>query len=173
MPDEVYLVIAPTGGRDDYGALFHEGGHVEHYANTDPGLAFEFRHLGDNSVTESFAFLMEHLVEDRDWLRDKLGVEDPGPATAHARAVMPQAIVLCPQAFSICASNSVVVVLPFVPVIAMTGASTERQPSSSSPIVSIFAKKNCGERRKRINAGAQHHEIVRRGIATRAARRGP
>ena len=64
MPDEVYLVIAPTGGRDDYGALFHEGGHAEHYANTDPGLAFEFRHLGDNSVTESFAFLFEHLVED-------------------------------------------------------------------------------------------------------------
>ena len=86
VPDEVYLVIAPTGGRDDYGALFHEGGHVEHYANTDPGLAFEFRHLGDNSVTESFAFLIEHLVEDRDWLRDKLGMEDPGPATAHARA---------------------------------------------------------------------------------------
>ncbi len=86
VPDEVYLVIAPTGGRDDYGALFHEGGHVEHYANTDPGLAFEFRHLGDNSVTESFAFLLEHLVEDRDWLRDKLGVEDPEPAVAHARA---------------------------------------------------------------------------------------
>ncbi len=65
VPDEIYLVIAPTGGRDDYGALFHEGGHVEHYANTDPGLAFEFRHLGDNSVTESFAFLLEHLIEDR------------------------------------------------------------------------------------------------------------
>ena len=60
-PDEVYLVIAPIGGRDDYAALFHEGGHTEHYANTDPGLAFEFRHLGDNSVTESFAFLFEHL----------------------------------------------------------------------------------------------------------------
>ncbi len=85
VPDEVYLVIAPTGGRDDYSSLFHEGGHAEHYANTDPALAFEFRHLGDNSVTESFAFLMEHLVEDRRWLRDKLGVEDPEPAAAHAR----------------------------------------------------------------------------------------
>ena len=87
MPDEVYLVIAPTGGRDDYGALFHEGGHTEHYANTDPGLAFEFRHLGDNSVTESFAFLLEHLTEDRDWLRHQLGVEDPERVAAHARAV--------------------------------------------------------------------------------------
>ena len=70
-------MIAPTGGRDDYGALFHEGGHAEHYANTDPGLAFEFRHLGDNSVTESFAFLLEHLIEDRDWLRSRLGVGGP------------------------------------------------------------------------------------------------
>ncbi len=63
-PDEVYLVIAPVGGRDDYGALFHEAGHTEHYANVDPALPFEFRHLGDNSVTESFAFLLEHLTED-------------------------------------------------------------------------------------------------------------
>ena len=53
VPGEVYLVVAPIGGRDDYAALFHEAGHTEHYANTDASLAFEFRHLGDNSVTES------------------------------------------------------------------------------------------------------------------------
>ncbi len=87
VPDEVHLVIAPTGGRNDYDALFHEGGHTEHYANTDPGLAFEYRHLGDNSVTESFAFLVEHLTENGDWLRRRLGLENPGPAAAHARAV--------------------------------------------------------------------------------------
>ena len=52
--------------------------------------------------------------------------------------MLPQAIVRCPHAFSICASNSVVVVLPFVPVMAMTGTFTDRQPSSSSPIVSIW-----------------------------------
>jgi hypothetical protein len=87
VPAEIYLVIAPTGGRDDYAALFHEGGHTEHYAHTDPALAFEFRHLGDNSVTESFAFLLEHLVSEPEWLRGRLGVEDPEPAVAHARAV--------------------------------------------------------------------------------------
>lgn len=87
VPDEVHLVIAPTGGRNDYDALFHEGGHTEHYANTDPGLAFEYRHLGDNSVTESFAFLVEHLTENGDWLRHRLGLEDPGPVAAHARVV--------------------------------------------------------------------------------------
>ena len=39
VPDEVYLVIAPVGGRDDFGALLHEGGHTEHYANADAELA--------------------------------------------------------------------------------------------------------------------------------------
>ncbi len=87
VPDEIYLVIAPHGGRDDYAPLFHEGGHTEHYANTAPDLYYEFRQLGDNSVTESFAFLLEHLVSDRNWLHERLGVAHPGPAVEHARAL--------------------------------------------------------------------------------------
>jgi hypothetical protein len=86
VPDEVHLVIAPHGGRDDYSALFHEAGHAQHYAHVDPGLPVEFRRLGDNSVTESFAFLLEHLLEEPPWLRECLGAEDPAPAVAHARA---------------------------------------------------------------------------------------
>lgn len=87
VPGEIYLVIAPTGGHDDYRALFHEGGHTEHYANTAAGLEFEFRQLGDNSVTESFAFLLESLASDPVWLQDVLGIADPEPAVEHARAV--------------------------------------------------------------------------------------
>ena len=64
VPGEVYLVVAPVGGWDDYVTLFHEGGHTEHCANVDRALPFEFRHLGDNSVTETYAFLIQHLVED-------------------------------------------------------------------------------------------------------------
>ncbi len=86
VPGEIYLVIAPTGGRDDYGALFHEGGHTEHYANTEADLPFEFRQLGDNSVTESFAFLLEHVVSDPVWLSERLGVADPARAVEHTRA---------------------------------------------------------------------------------------
>ena len=56
-------MVPRVGGREDYAALFHEGGHAEHYANVDAELPFEFRHLGDNSVTESYAFLLEHLTE--------------------------------------------------------------------------------------------------------------
>jgi hypothetical protein len=86
VPSEIYLVIAPRGGHDDYSALFHEGGHTEHYASVDPGLPFEFRHLGDNSVTEGFAFLFEHLVEDAGWLERLLGVADLGSYSEYVRA---------------------------------------------------------------------------------------
>jgi hypothetical protein len=87
VPQDVRLVVPPIGGRDDFTALLHEGGHVEHYAHVDPALAFEYRHLGDNAVTEAFAFLFDHLVEDPAWLRARLGVSDEdGALAAHARA---------------------------------------------------------------------------------------
>jgi hypothetical protein len=87
VPEEVYLVLPPIGGREDYATLFHEAGHTEHYASTDAGLAFEFRHLGDNSVTESFAFLLEGLTASEGWLENLLGVEgDAEAAIEHARA---------------------------------------------------------------------------------------
>jgi hypothetical protein len=82
VPHEVYLVIARHGGRDDYAALFHEAGHTEHYANVEASLPFEFRYLGDNSVTEGFAFLFEHLTEDPAWLQAVLGA-DPGRLAAY------------------------------------------------------------------------------------------
>jgi hypothetical protein len=85
-PDEVYLVISPAGGWDDYGALFHEGGHTEHYAHVERSLAFEYRHLGDNAITECFAFLMQHLLESPVWLERVHGCTDPEPIVTHARA---------------------------------------------------------------------------------------
>jgi hypothetical protein len=75
VPDEVYLVLPPVGGREDYSTLFHEAGHAEHYGCTDSALEFEFRHLGDNAVTESFAFLLEGLTADPAWLEAILGSE--------------------------------------------------------------------------------------------------
>jgi hypothetical protein len=86
-PGEVYLVISPIGGRDDFAALFHEAGHTEHYAHVDGELPVEARLFGDNSITEGFAFLMEHLVSRPAWLSQRLGVEDPEEVVSHARAV--------------------------------------------------------------------------------------
>ena len=85
-PGEVYLVIAPVGGRDDFATLFHEGGHTEHYANVDRALPFEFRQLGDNTITEAYAFLFQHLTDDPEWLRRRLGIDEGGGLAAYARA---------------------------------------------------------------------------------------
>lgn len=68
VPEEVYLVLRPHGGQNDYGTLLHELGHALHFANADPRLPFEFRWLGDNSVTESYAMLFDHRMQDRGWL---------------------------------------------------------------------------------------------------------
>jgi hypothetical protein len=86
VPGEVYLVMPPIGGREDYAALFHEAGHAEHYGCTDAELAFEFRHLGDNSVTESYAFLLEGLTASPAWLEQLLGADGAEAAIEHARA---------------------------------------------------------------------------------------
>jgi hypothetical protein len=72
VPDRVVLVVLPQGGQDDYNALFHEAGHTEHFAHMNRSLPAEHRLLGDNAVTEGFAFLLEHLVCDPRWLSAQL-----------------------------------------------------------------------------------------------------
>jgi hypothetical protein len=82
VPGRVVLVMLPQGGQDDYQALFHEAGHAEHFANVDPSLPAEQRLLGDNAVTEGFAFLFEHLLSDPAWLHGQL---DFGPVDEYVR----------------------------------------------------------------------------------------
>jgi hypothetical protein len=69
VPDEVYLVMRPHGGHADYRTFWHELGHAMHYAAVDRGRPFHERWLGDNSVTEGFAMLWDHLTLDPAWLR--------------------------------------------------------------------------------------------------------
>jgi hypothetical protein len=64
----VYLVLRPHGGQNDYTTLMHELGHALHFANMNAALPFEFRWLGDNSVTEGYAMLFDHRLQDRGWL---------------------------------------------------------------------------------------------------------
>jgi hypothetical protein len=87
VPDEVHLVMARYGGREDYVVLYHEAGHAQHYARIDARLPVEARYLGDNSVTEGFAFLFEGLVAAPEWLAATLGVSDSRDLARHARAV--------------------------------------------------------------------------------------
>lgn len=75
VPDEVYLVIRPFGGQTDYRAFWHELGHAQHFANIARDLPFEHRWLGDNSVTEAFAMLFEHMVFAPSWLARYTGLK--------------------------------------------------------------------------------------------------
>jgi len=68
MPEEVYLVLRPHGGQADYNTFLHELGHALHFGNVRPDYPFEYRWLGDNSVTESYAMLFDHRMKDRGWL---------------------------------------------------------------------------------------------------------
>jgi hypothetical protein len=68
IPGEIYLVLMPKGGQDDFEAMFHEGGHAEHFSNTRPSIDFEYKFLGDNAVTEGYAFAMENLMQNKEWL---------------------------------------------------------------------------------------------------------
>lgn len=68
VPEEVYLVLRPHGGQSDYSTFLHELGHALHFAYADSDYPFEFRWLGDNSVTESYAMLFDHRMQDRGWL---------------------------------------------------------------------------------------------------------
>ena len=86
VPGKVMLVIQPMGGPDDWRALFHEAGHTEHFANTRAELAVEERRLGDSAVTEGWAMLLEHLVDDPTWLTNRLDFPRPEVFAAEGAA---------------------------------------------------------------------------------------
>jgi hypothetical protein len=77
VPGRVMLVIQPIGGPDDWHAFFHEAGHTEHFAHVRPELPVEAKRLGDNAVTEGWAMLFEHLVNDPAWLSRRLDFARP------------------------------------------------------------------------------------------------
>ena len=68
VPQEVYLVLRPHGGQTDWSTFLHELGHALHFAYMRPEMPFEYRWLGDNSVTEGYAMLFDHLMQDGGWL---------------------------------------------------------------------------------------------------------
>jgi hypothetical protein len=69
VPEEVYLVLRPHGGQTDWNTFLHELGHALHFAYMRPDLPMEFRWVGDNSVTEGYAMLFDHLMQDSRWLQ--------------------------------------------------------------------------------------------------------
>jgi hypothetical protein len=75
VPEEVYLVLRPHGGQTDWNTFLHELGHALHFAYMRPDLPMEFRWMGDNSVTEGYAMLFDHLMQDARWLQRYTGLD--------------------------------------------------------------------------------------------------
>ena len=78
IPAEVYLVMRPHGGQTDWSTFLHELGHALHFAYMRDDYPFEYLWLGDNSVTEAYAMLFDHLMQDEGWLKryTDLGAND-------------------------------------------------------------------------------------------------
>jgi len=77
-PQDVRLVLTPRGGQDDYTTLFHEAGHLQFSAHMSPELSYLYRQHGDTSVHESYAFLLQYLVDDPVWWREIMKTRPEG-----------------------------------------------------------------------------------------------
>ncbi|MFQ6106177.1 MAG: M3 family metallopeptidase [Thermoplasmata archaeon] len=76
IPQKIMLVIMPQGGVQDFQALFHEAGHAEHHGLTVEDCSMEYKWLGDKSVSETYAFILEYLSNDRNWLKRYIPMDD-------------------------------------------------------------------------------------------------
>lgn len=70
VPNEIHLILKPFGGLTDYDTFLHEGGHALHYGSADENLSYPLRELSrDHSLTETYAFLLQNLTLEPEWLR--------------------------------------------------------------------------------------------------------
>lgn len=94
IPSEVYLVIYPRGGQDDYTTFLHELGHALHFANVNTSLPFEYKWYGDNSVTEGYAMTFDHLTMKESWMDKTLGVNSENNKDYFIHRAMNELIML-------------------------------------------------------------------------------
>ncbi len=73
-PGEIYLSVKPEGGLYDYSAFFHESGHAQHFAYVHPSLSYPLALMGNNSVTEAYAYLFQNLFLNHHWLVQAAGL---------------------------------------------------------------------------------------------------
>ncbi len=76
VPSEIYLSVKPEGGLDDYSAFFHESGHAQHFAYEKPDLSFANALMGNNTTTETYAYLFQNLFLNRHWLVNLAGLSE-------------------------------------------------------------------------------------------------
>lgn len=87
VPHNIKLVLNPGGGYQDYQAALHELGHALHGLHIPAQLPFASRYLGDDSVGEAFAFLIEQLPANPVWQREVLGIQPDESFTAYMQFI--------------------------------------------------------------------------------------
>ncbi len=77
VPDEVHLVVRPTGGLSDYQAFLHEAGHALHYGLADASLPFTMRYTApDNALTEIYSYVVERITHIPEWHMRHFGLSE-------------------------------------------------------------------------------------------------
>ncbi len=85
---EIYLSVKPEGGMDDYSAFFHESGPAMHFAYEDPELSFPMAMMGNNTVTEVYAYTFQNLFLNRHWLQHQAGLTAEQAKQAVSRSAL-------------------------------------------------------------------------------------
>ncbi|NPA79566.1 MAG: hypothetical protein GXO29_00745 [Thermotogae bacterium] len=68
IPDEVIVVVKPSGAFSDVSTLFHEMGHGLHFAFTDRSLSVVDRYMGRVGTSEIFSFNLQYITDSPLWL---------------------------------------------------------------------------------------------------------
>ncbi len=68
IPDEVVVVVKPSGSFSDVSTLFHEMGHGLHFAFTDRSLPVPHRLMGRVGTSEIYSFNLQYVVDQVPWL---------------------------------------------------------------------------------------------------------
>lgn len=77
VPEEVHLVVRPTGGLTDYQAFLHEAGHALHYGLADSTLPFTMRYTSpDHALTEIYSYVVERITHNPIWHMRHFGVDE-------------------------------------------------------------------------------------------------
>lgn len=69
MPKKVILVSKSNQGAMAYYNFHHELGHALHFGYVSESLPFEYKLLGDDSVTEGYAMLFGNLISNSKWMK--------------------------------------------------------------------------------------------------------
>jgi hypothetical protein len=73
-PRDVRVNLRPMGTFFSYFPALHEFGHAMHNAHVNEDLPVEDRIMGRNDLTETYAFLFEHLFANRTFLMEEVGM---------------------------------------------------------------------------------------------------